>query len=161
MNLPETRNRDAQDERVQIPVPASVKCISVRQPWAHLIIHGHPQLCVKDVENRVWHTSYRGPLLIHAARQVDTQAVVWFRRHGVKFDTLDFGAVIGLANLVDCLRECRMSSWHNEGLYGFYLRDPRPLPAPVPKRGLQGLFPVPVESVPGLADLLALQTVTR
>ena len=39
-----------------------MKVLTIRQPWAWLIVHGH-----KRVENRTWHTSYRGPLLIHAA----------------------------------------------------------------------------------------------
>ena len=39
-----------------------VKIISVRQPWAWLIVAGH-----KDIENRTWRTSYRGRLLIHAS----------------------------------------------------------------------------------------------
>jgi len=32
-----------------------VKCLSIRQPWAWLIIHGG-----KDVENRTWWTDYPG-----------------------------------------------------------------------------------------------------
>jgi hypothetical protein len=43
-----------------------MKELSIRQPWAWLIIAGH-----KDVENRSWTTTYRGPLLIHAARRPD------------------------------------------------------------------------------------------
>ena len=33
-----------------------MKILSVRQPWAWLIVAGH-----KDIENRKWRTSYRGP----------------------------------------------------------------------------------------------------
>lgn len=39
-----------------------MKALSIRQPWAHLIIHGKP------IENRSWSTTYRGPLLLHAAK---------------------------------------------------------------------------------------------
>jgi hypothetical protein len=39
-----------------------LKAISVRQPWAHAIIH-----LGKDVENRPWRRNYSGPLLIHAS----------------------------------------------------------------------------------------------
>jgi hypothetical protein len=38
-----------------------MKTLTVRQPWASLIVTG-----AKDVENRSWPTSYRGTLLIHA-----------------------------------------------------------------------------------------------
>ena len=38
--------------------------LSIRQPWAELIVRGH-----KDVENRTWRHSYRGPVLIHAGHK--------------------------------------------------------------------------------------------
>ncbi|MNQ62267.1 ASCH domain protein [compost metagenome] len=40
-----------------------MKALSIRQPWAWLIIHGG-----KDVENRSWHTKHRGRFLVHAAK---------------------------------------------------------------------------------------------
>ena len=43
-----------------------MKAISIRQPWAWLIVHGY-----KDVENRTWATKYRGPILIHAGKTLD------------------------------------------------------------------------------------------
>jgi hypothetical protein len=43
-----------------------VKALSIRQPWAWLIVTGY-----KDIENRSWRTNYRGPLLIHAGRAID------------------------------------------------------------------------------------------
>jgi hypothetical protein len=42
---------------------AWMKILSVRQPWAALIVSGH-----KDIENRTWSTRYRGPVLIHASQ---------------------------------------------------------------------------------------------
>ena len=39
------------------------QAISIRQPWAWLIVHGW-----KNIENRMWRTSYRGPVLIHASK---------------------------------------------------------------------------------------------
>jgi hypothetical protein len=38
-----------------------MRTLSIRQPWAWLIVNGH-----KPVENRDWATSFRGPVLIHA-----------------------------------------------------------------------------------------------
>ena len=53
-----------------------MKALSVRQPWAHLIVTG-----IKRVENRFWETPYRGPLLIHAAsRWHDTKIEAIERR---------------------------------------------------------------------------------
>jgi hypothetical protein len=37
--------------------------LSIRQPWAWLILHAG-----KDIENRDWPTKYRGPFLIHASK---------------------------------------------------------------------------------------------
>ncbi len=45
-----------------------MKCLSVRQPWASLIIRG-----TKDVENRTWDTDYRGRLAIHASKRRETE----------------------------------------------------------------------------------------
>src|SRR5438045_8559495 len=39
----------------------TMKALSIRQPWAWLIVNGH-----KPVENRSWSTKYTGKLLIHA-----------------------------------------------------------------------------------------------
>ena len=39
-----------------------MKALSIRQPWAWLILHGG-----KDIENRTWATKLRGRVLIHAA----------------------------------------------------------------------------------------------
>jgi hypothetical protein len=46
--------------------PHNLKALTIRQPWASLIIAG-----IKDVENRTWSTGYRGELVIHAGRSVD------------------------------------------------------------------------------------------
>ena len=43
-----------------------MKAISVKQPWASLIISG-----IKDIENRKWKTNYRGRVLIHASNSTD------------------------------------------------------------------------------------------
>jgi len=41
-----------------------MKALSVRQPWAHAILH-----LGKRVENRDWRgCNYRGPVLLHASK---------------------------------------------------------------------------------------------
>jgi len=42
----------------------------VRHPHAHLLIHGAPNIGIKNVENRSKPTSYRGTLLIQASAKV-------------------------------------------------------------------------------------------
>jgi hypothetical protein len=45
-----------------------LKAISIRQPWAWLIVNGY-----KDVENRIWAANVRGRVLIHVgASKSDT-----------------------------------------------------------------------------------------
>ena len=44
-----------------------MKCLSVRQPFATLIVTGH-----KKIETRRWVTGHRGRLLIHASLTTET-----------------------------------------------------------------------------------------
>lgn len=39
-----------------------MKALTVKQPWASLIVHG-----IKDIENRTWKTNFRGRIYIHAS----------------------------------------------------------------------------------------------
>ena len=132
-----------------------MKAITICQPFAELIIRG-----VKPVENRVWRTDYRGPLLIHAGKSRDwltldsTQSVDV--DYGIPIDAMAFGAVIGIATLTYChstsylrgrgcddaLRYLRDNP-HTEGPYCFVLENPRRFSSPIPCRGMQGLFDVP------------------
>lgn len=81
-----------------------MKCLTICQPYAHLIVtpqaelpKGHTQ---KLVENRTWFTSYRGPLLIHAGK---SQA--WLDSyHGCRQWSMPFGAIVGVALVVDSLQ---------------------------------------------------------
>ena len=56
-----------------------MKALSIRQPWAWLIVRPdvadqatRAQLrtwrCIKDVENRTWSTGFRGRFLVHAGK---------------------------------------------------------------------------------------------
>jgi patatin-like phospholipase/ASCH domain-containing protein len=71
-----------------------MKSLSIRQPWASLIISG-----VKDVENRTWPTRYRGPVLIHASLRVDdTSSEDIERRFGVRLPAeLPLGGIVGIS----------------------------------------------------------------
>lgn len=115
--------------------------LSIRQPWAWLIIHGH-----KDVENRDWPTNYRGQLLVHASKTRDQEghqaALQIAEQLGIDLppiDTLPLGGIVGEASLHGCVTECD-SPWF-VGEYGFLLRNARPLPF-VPYRGRLNFFNV-------------------
>src|SRR5437016_1110202 len=48
--------------------------LSIKQPWAALLVHGH-----KTIEVRRWPTARRGTILIHAARVPDERPEAWRR----------------------------------------------------------------------------------
>ncbi|VTU38484.1 ASCH domain protein [Variovorax sp. PBS-H4] len=128
-----------------------MKAISIRQPWAWLIVHAG-----KDIENRTWPTRYRGPVLIHAAKGMTreewedawtfaqgTGASPKAIAAGITRDTIERGGFVGIAELIDCVMPARrVSSWHMDGCFGFKLANVRPLPF-TPYKGALGLFDVP------------------
>lgn len=105
-----------------------IRALSIRQPWAWLIVHGE-----KPVENRSWSTNVRGRILIHASRRYDVLADV-----AVPIDEpLDFGGIVGEAEIVDCVQE-HESEWFT-GPYGLVLKNAKTLPFRA-VRGRQGFF---------------------
>lgn len=109
--------------------------LSIKQPWAHLIISG-----AKPVENRTWTTAYRGLLYIHAAKRWrGSDCDLVHKVHGVRVDfgALRFGGIIGMVELYDIVTH-DASHWFY-GPYGWKLRNPQPLPF-LPLRGHQNIF---------------------
>lgn len=116
----------------------TLRVLSIRQPWAWLILHAG-----KDVENRTWPTTYRGRFLIHAAQKLDEDACWAFLARGMQIpddDEFERGGIVGEAEIVDCVQ--RSSSRWFVGPHGFVLRNPRPLPFRV-CRGQLGFFAEP------------------
>ena len=116
--------------------------ISVRQPWAWLIINAG-----KDIENRNWFTKIRGRVLIHAGKgmtrneYLDARLFVNAEFHYEieipAFEELQRGGIIGSVEIVDCV-ERSDSPWFF-GRYGFVLKDPQPMPFH-PLKGQLGFF---------------------
>lgn len=127
---------------------AQLACLSVLQPWAWLIVHGH-----KPVENRTWPTRFRGRLLIQAGKAYDgseheDHAVRLLEEFGIelpRFSEMPRGAIVGEATVTDCVTQ--HSSRFFTGPYGFVLAAPRAYPAPVPLRGQLGIFRVPASAL--------------
>lgn len=127
--------------------------LSVRQPWAWLIVHGG-----KDVENRTWATKVRGRVMIHASLGLTVyeyaHCAVFARRNGVQipaFRNLYRGGIIGSVEIVNCLdlgSSMIVSKWF-EGPYGFELRSPEPVEF-IPCRGALGFWKWP-SNAPGEA----------
>ena len=118
-----------------------VRALSVRQPWAALILDGR-----KPVENRTWPTSYRGPLAVHAGHTVDRYAGLVLRDHfGIRqVPRADARGFLGVVDLVDvhhsgtCHGRC--SEWAEPGCWHWSLTRPRRLTRPIPGSGRLGLF---------------------
>lgn len=74
-----------------------MKALSVRQPWASLILSGR-----KTIETRTWFTEYRGPVLICSSnvRQMSDEGRDAMKRHGL--DGIPRGVALCLVDLIDC-----------------------------------------------------------
>lgn len=117
--------------------------LTIWQPWAYLIVMG-----LKDIENRDWHTNFRGRVFVHAGKTVDKEAHEYInaepKLYGLPADfklpplsELPQGGVVGLTNITDCVTESP-SPWFF-GKHGFKLSDSKPMDF-VPVRGERKFF---------------------
>ncbi|MBV4524397.1 ASCH domain-containing protein [Pseudomonas sp. SWRI74] len=120
-----------------------MKTLSIRQPWAWLIIHGG-----KDIENRSWLTKFRGRFLVHASKGMTKQeyadAAEYAQRLGVTVPPaaeLLRGGIIGSVEAIGS-DISHPSPWYMPGNKAIVLRDPRPLPF-ISVNGRLGFFDVP------------------
>lgn len=141
-----------------------MKALSGRQPWWWAILHAG-----KRIENRSWHTAYRGPILLHAAKGCTKHefrdafgwmrkvfGADWIMQHGPpRFENMVRGGIVGRARIVDVIRPatgglfgpCNCARrvdgidgrWHMHEQFGFVLTDVEPLPF-VPCKGALSLF---------------------
>ncbi len=127
-----------------------MKALSVRAPWWWAILH-----LGKDIENRDWHTNFRGTIYLHAGKYWKDSAIE------EDIDDISFimgdaipeifcpeealydgrGCLVGKVDIVDCVKESE-SRWFF-GDFGFVLRNPVAFPRPIPFKGALGFFDVP------------------
>ena len=121
-----------------------MKAITIKQPWASLIVHG-----IKDIENRTWPCprKYIGQrVFIHAAGShgrkfsidlTDAQTKAAFATIAIEtmFGNMPFGSIIGSVEIVDCSIN-HPSIWAEKGIYIWILANPI-------------LFNKPIENVKG------------
>lgn len=148
-----------------------MKALSIKQPWAWLICTGykdienrnwrigrnprHGQYSSRDIDNFSIKLPER--VYVHAGKQSDlTQETLDFihkvmtvpltHEYGSTWkDVLNFGALIGEVDIVDCVTESD-SPWF-VGKYGFVLANPLLYPKPIPCRGYLGFFDVDTEDL--------------
>ena len=73
-----------------------MKDLTIKEPWATLIVDGY-----KKYEFRSWKTNYRGKILIHAGMSLESDTLKRFKNYNL---TCSKGAIIGEADLVDCIK---------------------------------------------------------
>jgi hypothetical protein len=122
-----------------------MKCLSILQPYAWLIVNGH-----KDIENRGWYTPYRGPFLVHAGKKYGPRIHREYAEdmrecYGITLPTLDVmmamtGGIVGAADITDCVK-AHPSRWKMMDTWGFVLANQKTLPF-TPLRGQLGFFDV-------------------
>lgn len=97
-----------------------MKAITIKQPWASLIVHG-----IKDIENRTWRTNFRGRVLIHTAgshgrkfsvnlTDAQTKAALATITKETMFGNMPFDSIIGSVEIVDCVQN-HPSIWAEKG----------------------------------------------
>lgn len=130
-----------------------MKAITICQPYAHLILQGR-----KTCENRTWFTNYRGPIYIHAGKNLSWLDLEGDRdaSYDIAMKDMQFGAVIAIANLVACIRQDSrlIMEWlgkmteeqkhHVNGPFCWILDRVEPV-GPWPWKGAQGLWDINVD----------------
>ena len=116
---------------------ASLLALSVKQPWAALLVSG-----LKTVEVRRWRTEVRGRVLIHAARIPDDRPEGWARLTDEARPLAEMrGGVIGEGSLAECKRyndgdefmgegelHFNAAEWYDPPMYGFRFAEVRAVP---------------------------------
>ena len=112
-----------------------MKCLSVCQPFAELIVQGK-----KTIELRKWNTKFRGEFLVHAPQKIRLDEC---KRLKIQPE-MTVGAIIGKVELID-VREYEntaqikidskkhlASNDESDNKYGFILQNPKQLRVPIP-----------------------------
>ena len=127
-----------------------MKCLSVSQPFADLIISGE-----KIIELRNWNTNFRGEFLVHAPLKIRIEDSKRLKINK-KFVT---GAIIGKAQLYDVkkynsIKEIKSDQKFHLSLkkfqsktFGFMLKNAKPFRIPIPWKGQLGFFDVELPKI--------------
>lgn len=122
-----------------------MKCLSLIQPYAKLIISGK-----KRIELRKWNTKFRGEFLVHASKKIDKKAC---ERFGINPNNITTGAILGKANiygikiyrsksefLADSNKHLAEYEEFSTSKYGFLIKDAVKFEKPIPMKGKLNFF---------------------
>jgi len=140
------------------PGRGMVKCITICQPWPWAIVWK-----LKRIENRTWPTKWRGLLCIHAGLSEKWLGGYASIGNGPEPEKsgLVFGAIVGVVDMSACLARAEVSlgklksaglseaeaqaqRLYAEGPWCHIYTHVRRFVEPVPYKGAQGLFDVPL-----------------
>jgi len=122
-----------------------LKCLSISQPFADLIISGK-----KTIELRNWNTVFRGEFLIHAPIKIKTKDCKRLKIN----KKLIIGAIVGKATIYDVkkynsIKEIKMDQKYHHAAkdvhnkkYGFILKNMKSFRISIPWKGQLGFFEV-------------------
>lgn len=120
-----------------MPETKTIKALSIKQPWASLIVDGK-----KTIEVRTWSTKYRGELLIVSSANPKNQGPA--------------GMALAIADLVDCRpmrpedskAACSELDDHPEDkkTFAWVLDNIRPLKNAFPVKGKLNIYNVEIKS---------------
>jgi hypothetical protein len=123
-----------------------MRALSLKQPWAWLVVNG-----IKDIENRNWSNKLRGRIYIHASLKIDKYNPVirntesWIlerltREQKKRYyrEPKERGAIIGEVDIVGCVTKST-SPWFI-GKYGYILTNPVAYNKPIKCKGALKFF---------------------
>lgn len=122
-----------------------MKVISIRQPWASLIVNGY-----KEYEFRSWSTNFRGKCLIHASQSIEKDMIDRFKCLNLEYPV---GKIIGSVNITDCIKVNKLfekelivknplmyGATKNKDGYAFELTDIEKFKIPIEAKGQLGFW---------------------
>jgi len=112
--------------------------LSILDPWAWLIVNGF-----KSVENRTWHTAYRGRILVQSSSSKrglnETEEFIMAahprieelldRRHPRGAKSFHFGCAVGTVAIVGCVNYITPAEERSEAAFEACCRDDSPAAA--------------------------------
>ena len=127
-----------------------MKCLSVSQPFADLIISGK-----KSIELRNWNTNFRGEFLVHSPMRIRSDDC-----KRLKISTkLPTGVIIGKVTLYDVKKyhsskeviqdkkfHFASAKFHDKK-YGFMLKNSKAFRIPIPMKGRLRFFDVEIQKI--------------
>lgn len=146
-------------QRSFIGPPETIAALTIHQPYPSLICLPDEHPDAKRVENRIWETHHRGPIVIHAGASLE-----WLDTYSGPVPTgMPFSAIMGVADLLTCVRAEDISAgrlpvelqWltahkHVSGPWCWVLGNVRVLAKPIPYKGSQRIWRAPRKLVASL-----------